>query len=166
MKIPCCRFFAHCSLVAFAGTLLACGAIRLAGKVTGFRGFWTHYSEQCARARKLATRQELTYRRILEKQEVMTTLARGRMTLREAAGRFAELDREVSPCSLGELSRLYPGNTDEERYCHLVLARVRFEATTSPALAALLPRLEDELRQFSGSNTGERGEFLGSMEGN
>jgi hypothetical protein len=135
--------------------LLSAAAVWLAGCVVDLRSQVSAYAAQSSRGRRLQVRLERSYQRILAKQEVLAVLARGRLTLRDAAAHFRELDRADPNFRWEQFSRVHPGNTDEERHCHEVMVQVREQQPDNPGLAAVLPRLEDELRELVRGNTGD-----------
>jgi hypothetical protein len=160
MKVPGRRLFAQCVLLAPAVMLLACGAAWLSGRVAELRSLAADFSASCSQGRQLSARVDSSYRRILAKHEVRAALVRGDITLRQTAARFAELDRGRSPFSREQPRQLYPGSTDEERYCRMIVTHFRELASTCPGLSAALPRLENELRELSRRERGPAA-FLG-----
>lgn len=161
MKLLGGRFFAQLGLVAPAVVLLTASAVWLASQVTEFRRLAGAYAASCARNRELAAQAAASYRGVLGREEVLAVLAQGRLSLREAAARFAEIDKEYRPGMRRHLCREYPDHTDEERYCRMVLAHARGWSGITPGLSAVLPQLEREFQELAlGSGTGEA-DYLG-----
>jgi hypothetical protein len=91
--------------------------------------------------------------RIQIKQAITADVIEGRLSLRAAAARFAEINASC-PTHMTMLRRVYPGLADEEVLCRNVMSFVATELKDQPERAArLLERLEKEL---PGSSTSER----------
>jgi hypothetical protein len=87
---------------------------------------------------------EVLYR-IQAKRTVVEDVIGGRMTLREAAAQFAELNA-ICPTYMNLLRQLHPGLSDEEVLCRNVMSFVATELSHWPDQAAcVLARLEKEL---------------------
>jgi hypothetical protein len=81
------------------------------------------------------------------KCKVLEELVNGKVTLREAAARFQELDQTVLGQSWPEFRRIYAGRSDEERYCRKVVIVARGYLESSPDQSdAVMLRLETELQ--------------------
>ena len=82
------------------------------------------------------------------KQKVVRQLLDGRLTLREAAARFQELNEACSVYDWERFRETFPGRTDEERHCRQVLVAVRpYLDSSVSASRELLARLETELEE-------------------
>src|SRR5262249_38781911 len=80
---------------------------------------------ECAALRhELQERVEMNYRRILAKDEVLTALLAGRLTLLEAAARFRDLNAGL-PELRERLLQQFPGGSYELALCRDVIERVR-----------------------------------------
>jgi len=89
---------------------------------------------------------ERAQRRIRAKRAAVLELLAQRLTLRQAAARFQELDAGKPERALAPWRAACPGNTDEERYCWTVLRFVGPEVRDDPVRAgAVRQRLEAEL---------------------
>src|SRR5262245_61415189 len=78
---------------------------------------WNQQLEACCRqAADLESQREATLRRIELKTDVAEDLIAGRLTLRQAATRFKELNADLP--QFPSQSRLqYPDGSDDERHC-------------------------------------------------
>jgi hypothetical protein len=154
MKVPGRPFLALFVLLMPVLVMLTAAAVWLAGCVADLSSAASAYAKHRAQRRWLQDRAERTSRRVGAKLEVLERLGRGRLTLRQAAARFSELHRADPNFPWKQFYRVHSGNTDEERHCRAVMVQVREHLTIYPGLAAVLPRLEDELRQLVRNNTG------------
>jgi hypothetical protein len=95
----------------------------------------------------LQPRVESNHRRIQAKYVVVTELLAGRVTLRAAAARFAELDADV-PDVRERLAQRYPGAPAEVAWCREVIEHARsvLRARAAKQVESLVIRLEAELR--------------------
>jgi hypothetical protein len=83
---------------------------------------------------------------IAAKQALAHEVADGRLRLEEAARRFRELDAGAPRFNPEVLRRVYPGQSDEERYGWEVIGFATGELTDEPSRAATLRRrLEADL---------------------
>jgi hypothetical protein len=90
-----------------------------------------------------------TRQRILAKQAIIEEFLADRLTLREAADRFQKVDAEISPEQRALWRSYCPGDTDEDRYCWMVLRFVRPAVQDDPARArAARRRFEAELPAY------------------
>jgi hypothetical protein len=96
------------------------------------------------------------YRRSRAANQVFAELRRGRLSLWEAAARYRVIDcRSADPARHVRLLRLlFPGASDAERYCRLIIASVRNDegdpAANARAARRLEGKLEDRLRRPGG----------------
>jgi hypothetical protein len=90
-----------------------------------------------------------------KRQVVLEVLAR-RLTLLQAAAHFRRLNAEP-PDLPGSAPEILPGRTENERYCRLILDRVRDASKDmAPSQAVeLLHQLEDELETHLAQHGGE-----------
>ena len=89
---------------------------------------------------------ERAQERIRAKRAIALEVLAGRLTLRQAAAHFRELDAGRPERKLAHWRASCPGNTDEERYCWTVLRYVGQEVWHDPARAReARRRLEAEL---------------------
>jgi hypothetical protein len=84
-------------------------------------------------------------RRIAAKDEVAREAAEGRLTLREAAARFRDLDADAPEAYRRGWCCVPGAASDEERYCRQVLGHAAVAARGRPGQAAALRRLEAQL---------------------
>jgi hypothetical protein len=102
-------------------------------------------------ARELEAQSEWTRARIDAKVRVIRELVQGERTLRDAAGQFRAMDRDVKnhDLLLERLRETIPGRTDEERYCRSVITWVSGELPrNSDETEAVVRRLEAELDEL------------------
>jgi hypothetical protein len=97
----------------------------------------------------LQARIESNDRRLHAKQEVIVELVADRLTLLEAAARFAELDADV-PGIRERLAQRYPGASAEVAWCHEVIERARsvLWARAPEQLEQVVARLGAELQAY------------------
>jgi hypothetical protein len=89
---------------------------------------------------------EEAQKRLRAKREVVVELLAERLTLRQAAARFQELDAGKPESQLAPWRASCPGDTDEERYSWTVLRFVAVEVRHSPEqVRAVRRRVEAEL---------------------
>src|SRR5262249_40300964 len=89
-------------------------------------------------------------RRAAAKAEVAREGAQGRLTLREAAARFRDLDADAPEDYRRRWRDLSEGASDEERYCRHVLGQAATALRGRPGQAAALRRLEAQLDRAGG----------------
>jgi hypothetical protein len=84
------------------------------------------------------------------KEQIVSDLIAGRVTLADAATRFHELENITPGANHRVFQAAYPGATELERYCRQVIdSAIGVNASDSPANEALCSRLETEFkRQF------------------
>jgi hypothetical protein len=87
-------------------------------------------------------------RRLHEKQALAREVADGRLTLRDAAARYRELDEAAPGFHWEEFRRKYPGASDEERHCREVISFVRGLPDRKDGEEAVAARLESELQGY------------------
>jgi len=86
-------------------------------------------------------------RRLHEKQALAREVADGRLTLREVAARYRELDEAAPGFHWEEFRRKYPGASDEERHCREVISFVRaLPPERGDGERTVAGRLESELQ--------------------
>jgi hypothetical protein len=111
---------------------------------------------QDRRAALLDTQCEIIRDRCAAKEHVVRDLLARRLTLLEAASDFRSLNAEPPdfPCPPPEE---YPGRTENERYCRLVLDRVRSasEDLTPSHADEILRLLEEQLETHLAAHGGE-----------
>jgi hypothetical protein len=114
------------------------------------------YLEGVAASSDLQTRVESNHRRIQAKHAVVAELLAGRLTLREAATRFGELDADV-PGIRDRLAQRYPGASYEVALCQEVIEQVRsvLRVRAPEQRESLLARLEAELKVIQESEEGD-----------
>lgn len=102
-----------------------------------------------ARTRELKARLAEAQEQMQAKDAVAAALARGELTLGEAADRFRAI-HGGEPGPLSAMRLQYPGASDEELYHRNVVLYVQRAARNGvPGAAAILPRLESDLaRRF------------------
>lgn len=107
-------------------------------------------------------RQRLALLRHIEaKRAVARELVAERLTLREAAARFRDLDRDAPEIYWRGFPYLYPGRSEAERYCRQVIDCVEGElgltveggSRAQPGVAAIAARLRQELDQHLAAGT-------------
>jgi hypothetical protein len=102
--------------------------------------------EVSVRSDQLQVEQEETLGRVTAKREAVAAVIAGRLTLREAAHRFHDLDEACPNFNRAEFRRSHLGATDEERYRRAVVEYVRQELQARPEQGQeVLRRLEVEL---------------------
>jgi hypothetical protein len=107
-------------------------------------------AEEFRRGEELDAREELALRSFRGKQAVTRELLAGRLTVGEAVEQFRALTR-INDGLMKELLAAYPGSTEDEALCQSLLAWVRSQTRGDPGRrAALVARLEDEIRQHFG----------------
>jgi hypothetical protein len=93
---------------------------------------------------------EAIRRRAAAHDGIIRELAAGRLTLPEAAARYREVDLRCPLFQAEVFRRKYPAASDEERYCLVVIQRVRYaEPLGAERIGELVARLEAELREQS-----------------
>jgi hypothetical protein len=142
------------------GRLLAFGCSALLGVVL-YSGFLVHglAAEASAPAaaepartaetesEKLDSQLQEVSRRLYGKEHVAAEVARGRLTLLEAAARFRDLNAELPGFQREQFRSVYPGRSDDERHCWQVIRFVRTELQDVPnAVPRVVGRLEAELQ--------------------
>jgi hypothetical protein len=87
---------------------------------------------------------------------VVNGLLAGELTLFEAAIRFRDLSERGPPFDWENFRRVYPGRSDEERFCRKVIAEVERSLTPDAPTrrAGVLALLEAELREYLGDPGG------------
>jgi hypothetical protein len=107
---------------------------------------WQHtFDAQSEREGELARRWQISARREQMKNEICRELIAGRLTLRQAARRFAEMP-DPPERLWDELRQNYPGGDDEERMCRHVIDWASDLRPREPSRAEALRRLQEELR--------------------
>ena len=101
------------------------------------------------RGEELDDRSEASRRSSEGKHRLAAELAAGRMTLREAAPRFRELNARFRDLN-SQVLRTYRGASDEERFCQYAIAWTKTELAGKPEQTAVLARLRAEYRQDFG----------------
>jgi hypothetical protein len=90
-------------------------------------------------------------RRVLEKEGLVGEVIEGRLSLTEAAAHFRDLDEQPPPFGWRQFHELYPGASDDERHCRMVIAMVSAEVHARPGSdLAVVDRLETELQDLVG----------------
>jgi hypothetical protein len=102
----------------------------------------------------------LIVRREEAKKGVVRDLLAGRLTLRQAAALFRDLDRGPPAFNWEEFRRAYPCDTDEERHCREVIDCVRgVLPANSPESEAIARRFEAELPDRAKPGSGPRSDL-------
>jgi hypothetical protein len=123
---------------------------------TEMRPAWLDLSElqsqlkrESQNARRLEKREQLVLSCIEAKRQLVEDLVGGRLTLLEAAARFRDLHRLVrNDAVMGMFRQLYPGDSDEGRYCHQVIWAVQNRGPSpSGKAAAAVARLKKEFEE-------------------
>jgi hypothetical protein len=107
-------------------------------------------SSEEAREADLEQKSQETLLRIKRKHRVAQELWAGRLTLLEAAALFRALDRGPPAFNWEHFRNSRPGNSDDERYCHVVIDWVYYDARheMGPCKAeALRQGLDAQLRE-------------------
>jgi hypothetical protein len=99
--------------------------------------------EAYRRDEELAGRLRIFIRAVEEKKAIVEELVAERLTLREAARRFAEVDAR-RPKELAIHREWYPGRTEEEQLCGELMAYADAQLNDHPDRVALLARLRTE----------------------
>ncbi len=90
--------------------------------------------------------QDLT-QRVARRQRFCRELIAGRLTLREAAAQFQQLDAASKTFNWAHFRARVPGATDEEKQCHVAIEQVRSLLGGDPEQErAVTRRLEAELQ--------------------
>jgi hypothetical protein len=105
---------------------------------------------QYDRQRELDRRWQISAARDHEKTQICRELIAGRITLREAARRFAELP-DPPERFWEDLRKNFPQGTDPERLCRHVITWACDLPERADQTDALRRRLEKELRSMSGN---------------
>jgi hypothetical protein len=97
----------------------------------------------------LQTQVEDTHRRLQAKHAIVTGLLARRLTLREAAARFGDLDAEV-PGIRDRVIQRHPGVAYKVALCRDVIERARLElrVRAPKQMETILARLEEELKSI------------------
>jgi hypothetical protein len=105
------------------------------------------YLDGVAVSSDLQAQAESNHRRLQAKYAIVTELLARRLTLRDAAARFGDLDAEV-PGIRDRLTQPYPGVAYEVALCHEVIAQARsvLRVRTPEQMAIVCARLEEELQ--------------------
>jgi len=109
-------------------------------------------SEENRRAADLKKQEDVVRTRIEVTRQVARELIERRVTLLQAATQLRDLDSSLAPVAkdfYGTVFRqIYPGRSDDERYCQRAIAVVDSELVLEPARSGLiLRRLKDELQR-------------------
>jgi hypothetical protein len=103
---------------------------------------------QYRREQHLDTTMQESLQRLAEQRQVAQEVLAGRLTLLQAAARFRTIRAEDSPHHRALALRHYPGASEEEWLCRLVIGFVAAELQGQPEQErACRQRLEAELRQ-------------------
>jgi hypothetical protein len=87
--------------------------------------------------------------RIEARRQLVRDVMEGRLALREAAAQARALHRRWPSLSLERVRECYPGCSDEEAYCRLIMDGVEVELGSKDARAeAILERVEAELEEM------------------
>jgi hypothetical protein len=101
------------------------------------------------RAEKLEARRQILAARSQARQQVLSAVIDQRLTLLQAAARFRELDGGPEAETYRRCLRYYfTGQSDEERYCRMVIALVRDMVQEQGDSAMIVRQLEDELARY------------------
>jgi hypothetical protein len=99
--------------------------------------------------RELGGRSEVARQRIDEHARISQAVLQHRLTLREAAGAFRELDRTLPSPFQADVLHHTPGNADEEWYARQVIGWVQGGVRERPdEVSAAIPRLQAELDEM------------------
>jgi hypothetical protein len=107
------------------------------------------YLDGVAVSSDLQTRAESNHRRLQAKYAIVTKLLAHRLTLREAAAHFGDLDADV-PGIRDLLTQRYPGVPHDVALCREVIAQARsvLLVRAPEQMETNLARLEEELQAF------------------
>ena len=86
-------------------------------------------------------------------EEIARELAAGCIDLAEAAARFRDLYRGMPPSQWRMFRRIYPGASDEERFCRAVVRQVEVALPDGDDKDALLASLRAEIEGRLASGT-------------
>jgi hypothetical protein len=105
------------------------------------------YLEGVAASSDLQAQAESNHRRLQAKYAIVTELLASRLTLRDAAARFGDLDADV-PGIRDRLTQRYPGETYEVALCREIIAQARsvLRVRAPEQMETVLARLEEELQ--------------------
>ncbi len=95
----------------------------------------------------------LVIRRIEAKHRLTKALIGGKLTLLQTAGGFRDLDREPPPFSYRIFRGGFPGCSEEECYCRVVIDGVASALNFHPDREPVLARLEAEFRSHKVKGT-------------
>jgi hypothetical protein len=134
------------AVVALPGLLL-CGLLWVSSRGPDR---WPEPCRDLADALREGDRLDEAMRLIVRREEakmgVVRDLLAGRLTLRQAAALFRDLDQGPPAFNWEEFRRAYPCDTDEERHCREVIDCVRgVLPANSPESEAIARRFEAEL---------------------
>lgn len=119
------------------------GFVKDCGNLEGLAATW---SRELARESDLEALTRVVLRRIEVKDQIVREVVANRLSLREAAARFRDLQAAATDLSEETYLWHYPGGTIDDRYCRAVIARVQHllqaDSTLSREVGA---RLEAEL---------------------
>jgi hypothetical protein len=107
------------------------------------------YLEEAATSIDMETLAQTTQHRTLAKHAVVTELLAGRLTLREAAARFRELNAD-DPNIRDRLAQVYQGDSYEVALFRNVIEHARSEMRlrAPEQVASVVARLEAELQEY------------------
>jgi hypothetical protein len=105
--------------------------------------------QESQNARRIEEQDQILVSAMNAKEQIVVDLVADRLTLLEAAARFRELREGLPTCEMEMFRQAYPGNSDDERYCHQVIRAVESLRGRQPnevtrAVARLKKELEDE----------------------
>jgi hypothetical protein len=107
-------------------------------------------SPELMRERKeLNARTAVDHIRWQRADEIAHAVAEGRMSLLDGAAQLRDMYRAEPRFSWGRFRECYPGATDDERFCRVLILRVRnLHAEDEDESQALAARLEAELQEY------------------
>lgn len=118
-------------------------------------GVENEIEEANRRRAALDAQDQAVLERIAARYRIVDALLEGRLTLRQAAARFRQLN--PSSAEAPWLPVTYPARSEEERCCRQVMVYARHVLRNRPEEAQrILPRLEAELQAYLESNGAAR----------
>jgi hypothetical protein len=143
----------HVNLVLSFGTLAALGglAVWLGLESVGIGDSLRDLEQARQHGAQLEDFRRNTLSRLQARAVIVRAVVAGRMSLREAAARFRDIDATM-PADFRDHGRSdYSGATEEERLCRKVIHSVVAQQDDPCLAAALGARLDEELQQLLGS---------------
>jgi hypothetical protein len=146
--------------------VVACGALLVAALYVGLTAFSAcmdgvgppvrcSLEEEQQRAELLEADHVLLNRSMRATERIREDLVAGRLTLRQAAAALVALNA-ARPARLRIRTEYFPGDTEEERFARSTVERVGRSLAADPGGAAVMARLEGELKEYLAEKEGRR----------